>query len=230
MNDFIELTEYPNYFIAHSPGRLKRVVGGVELICTQTPNSKTDNYWSVTLKTSQGKFVKRNMHRLLMQVFVPNPLNKAHVNHIDGDKSNNSMSNLEWATAKENASHALATGLKTHDWAYKEVHQYCLSGRYLASFANDNSAQLSTGIPKQNISKTTLGHRPHAGYFQWSRIKHAALPKVEKRYIKGYIYRNAEYSTINLLASSINIPNPEKVTLNRLPKTIQHLIEVIYYE
>ena len=53
------------------------------------------------------------MHRLLMQTFVPNPQNKAHVNHIDGDKSNNDLANLEWATEKENEQHAVRTGLKT---------------------------------------------------------------------------------------------------------------------
>lgn len=230
MSDFIELLDYPGYFIAHSPGRLKRIINNIEYECKQTPNSKTDNYWSVTLKTLEGKYVKRTMHRLIMQTFVPNPLNKAHVNHKDGDKSNTDITNLEWATPKENAIHAIQTGLKTHDWAYKEVHQYNLKGDYINSYINDNAAQFLTGIPKQNISKVTLGNRKHAGYFQWSRIKHQNLPPVPESYIKTYKYGAIHYKTLNELALYCGISHPDKATLKRFPKDVRNQIEIVYYD
>lgn len=53
------------------------------------------------------------IHRLMAQAFIPNPENKATVNHKDGVKDNNIITNLEWTTHKENMSHALKTGLKT---------------------------------------------------------------------------------------------------------------------
>src|SRR5690606_17006733 len=43
--------------------------------------------------------------------FIPNPDNKPHINHIDGDRSNNSLKNLEWVTPKENVTHAYEAGL-----------------------------------------------------------------------------------------------------------------------
>jgi len=54
----------------------------------------------------------QSVHRLVAEAFIPNPENKRTVNHIDGNKLNNHISNLEWATQSENTLHAYATGLK----------------------------------------------------------------------------------------------------------------------
>jgi hypothetical protein len=52
------------------------------------------------------------MHRLVAQTYLPNPENKPQVNHIDGNKHNNMLCNLEWATHSENMQHACDTGLR----------------------------------------------------------------------------------------------------------------------
>lgn len=57
----------------------------------------------------------RKTHRFIAEAFIPNPQNKPNINHIDGDRANNKIENLEWCTQSENVQHAWRTGLKNND-------------------------------------------------------------------------------------------------------------------
>lgn len=82
----------------------------------QTISNK--GYHNVTL--NQNKYKRGyKVHRLVAETYIPNPENKPQVNHIDGNKSNNHISNLEWVTGSENVKHAVNIGLrdKAHEKA-----------------------------------------------------------------------------------------------------------------
>lgn len=73
---------------------------------------KLDKYGYYTVKLSvKRKVYYRTVHRLVAETFIPNPNELPQVNHIDGNKTNNSVDNLEWVTPRQNVTHAHLIGL-----------------------------------------------------------------------------------------------------------------------
>lgn len=99
------IPECPEYEVS-TEGRVRRN-GRVK-----TPAMKRNGYQQVVLYHNHRPH-HRNVHRLVAGAFVPNPDSKPCVNHIDGVKTNNRPSNLEWTTPSENIRHGLTMGLLT---------------------------------------------------------------------------------------------------------------------
>lgn len=68
-----------------------------------------ENNWGYLRYQLKGKHYRA--HKLVAMTFIPNPNKLTQINHIDGNKHNNRVENLEWCTAKENTNHALQNGL-----------------------------------------------------------------------------------------------------------------------
>ena len=96
------------------------------------------------------------VHRLIAEHFIPNSENKPQINHIDGNKQNNSISNLEWVTLSENRRHAFETGLQIGRPGVKH-HNCKLTEKDVQEIKN--LVQLKT--PRKEISKKYGIHKNH---------------------------------------------------------------------
>lgn len=84
------------------------IVGPKRGILKQRENS--DGYMEVTLGTMENRHAGVRVHRIVAEQFIPNPLNLPEVNHIDFNRKNNHVENLEWATHQENVKYSASVG------------------------------------------------------------------------------------------------------------------------
>ena len=137
---------------------------GLPKILKQTLD--TSGYYQVRLSGKKGNRLQL-IHRLVAKNFIPNPENKTQVNHIDGNKTNNNVNNLEWCTQLENMQHAHRTGLTTYKYAVsktsKKTAQYDLEGKYIATYKSTGEAGRILGLSQGHISDVCRGKRKQTG-------------------------------------------------------------------
>lgn len=146
-----DIPGYEGYFMASNLGRIKSIdrtliypngeehkLKGRILI----PKRSQVGYLRVNLSVNR-KVRTINIHRLVAETFIPNPENKDQINHLDGDKTNNKVSNVVWSTCSENILHAYrelgkinpATGRSgAKNPESKPVLQYSLDWELIAEF------------------------------------------------------------------------------------------------
>lgn len=128
-------------------------------------NENDSGYYCVRLTNKDGVSSSRLVHVLVAKAFIPNPENKRTVNHIDGNKLNNNLSNLEWATDLENNLHAISNGLRTD---LKKVVQLSKDGStQVRVFNSIHEAGRVIGINYRNIHLVCNNMRNSAGGYKW---------------------------------------------------------------
>jgi hypothetical protein len=100
-----------------------------------------------------GKQINLSQHRLLAEVFIPNPSNKTQVNHINGIKDDNRLENLEWVTPSENARHSFKNGLQKPTRPCKKVFDTLTNN----VFDSVTDASKYMGISRGYLSNMLIG-------------------------------------------------------------------------
>lgn len=146
-----DIDGFPNYEVSNH-GQIRNKTTNHIL----SPIPDKDGYLRVHLNTD--KTVKR-VHRLVAEAFILNPNNKSQVNHIDGDKTNNDETNLEWVTVGENNIHALKTGLRNNSRPVRIVETGEIFGsiRECASAINAKEQNVQAVASEMKNRKTVNG-------------------------------------------------------------------------
>jgi hypothetical protein len=131
----------------------------------------------VGLFIGKGKRLNKQIHRLVALAFINNPENKTQVNHIDKNKINNHMTNLEWVTPKENMKHHYDNGgIKNNNQTYKGKFgkEHNRSIKIICDgivYNGMSEASRITGISISTISLAIKQNRSYKGmHFQLNKI------------------------------------------------------------
>jgi len=101
-----------------------------------SPGTHTGGYKQVCLYR-YGFPNQRYVHRLVAQAFLTNPEELPEINHIDGNKGNNTVSNLQWVTSSQNTKHMFYTGLSRLKLTYEQVKDIRKDFRSSSVIANE---------------------------------------------------------------------------------------------
>lgn len=124
-------------------------------------NKNNDGYLQVQLH-QDGKRERYLVHRLVATAFLPNPDNLPQVNHIDENKENNCMDNLEWVTCKENANH----GTRNKKISKPVIGIDMVTG-LIVEFPSAKEAKSKLGIAQSHICHCLKGRQKSSGGFAW---------------------------------------------------------------
>lgn len=123
-----------------------------------------NDYRAVSLRV-ENKYKYVLVHRAVAFAFLDKIDGKNHINHKDGNKSNNRVDNLEWCSCSENNIHARSHGLTTNDSQKTPILQITLNGTVINEYNSISEAKKTTGI--KHITSVLTGERNTAGGYVW---------------------------------------------------------------
>ena len=163
-------------------GRVKSFLSDVNGKILSQRNDK-DGYKMVWTKYKSGARV----HRLVAETFIENKYNKSTVNHIDGNKANNNVNNLEWATVSENTQHGYDIGLSHSAMSIPVVVYH--NGKIISVFESMSKLSKYCGVSSGVIEKSVRNKTPIFDELYIDKVDISDLKKYEELLKKEFIFR-----------------------------------------
>lgn len=141
----------------------------------KAPHTKKNGYVQINFSI-KGKQYTRLLHRMVAEYWLPNPRKLPEVNHLDGNKTNNDVCNLEWVSRSENIKHGVKSGLIPAPWKDKDgfghprskpVYKCDGCGFPISEYESVRLASKETGIHHNLIYDNIKGKLRSAGGFIW---------------------------------------------------------------
>ena len=157
-----------NYEGCYQVSNLGRVRNKIKILSPQISNC---GYLRIMLKNKHY-----SIHRLVAEAFIPNLENKPQVNHIDGNKTNNYVTNLEWVTASENQKHnykklhhkpSMLGKTGSNHIASKHILQFDKNNNYIKKWDSIIEASIKLSISSSCIVNCAKSRRKTAGGYIW---------------------------------------------------------------
>ena len=159
---FVKIDGFENYEVSNL-GKVRNMKSGRVL----KPRLHKNGYLMHGLYEN-NKQKQLYLHRIIATAFMDNPEAKPQVNHIDENKLNNDLSNLEWCTEKENIIHGTRTKRASEKLSQKVI-QLDLNDNILSVFKSMRKAERETGVSRSSIGRCCNGERKSAGGFKWRK-------------------------------------------------------------
>lgn len=171
MEIFKQIAGYERYSVSNR-GRVINNISGKEL----SQRLATNGYLRVNLRKGNIAYEKphvASVHRLVADAFLMRENGKNYVNHIDGNKANNNVKNLEWCTASYNILHSHINGLQVNPKGKdnpisKKVYQFNIDGKLIGIYYGTKEAQRKTGVHSASVSACCNKKQKTAGGYKWS--------------------------------------------------------------
>lgn len=121
--------------------------------------------------TIDGKRKNFAIHRIVANAFIPNPNHKPEVNHINSNKSDNRVENLEWVDSSENKKHSYEFGTRKNHQQSKPVQQFTKDGQFLKEWSSVSEAAESLNCVVGAISNCALGRSKTSMGYVWKFVE-----------------------------------------------------------
>lgn len=174
MEEWRDIEGYEGLYQISSLGRVKSLVGRSNHSSDKMLKLVFERYVKVKLyKNSKGKTFP--VHRLVAKAFIANGENKKEVNHIDCNKYNNNVSNLEWCTRAENHLHKCKNGLNNVENAIEKnkikIVQMTLENNPIKVFSSMSEAGRALNISVSNICNVCKGKLKQTGGYKFKYLE-----------------------------------------------------------